>query len=71
MLRAREARERAKRRLAQKHEGLDYLRAELALKRSMARLKAATGELRASSYLTYFDTRETWGRQWRLPLYFS
>jgi len=44
VLRAKEAYERAKRRLAQKHEGLDYLRAELALKRSMARLKAATGE---------------------------
>ena len=44
VLRAKEAYERAKQRLQKKHEGLDYLRAELALKRSLARLRATTGE---------------------------
>ena len=44
VLRAKQAYERAKERLGEKHEGLDYLRAELTLKRSLARLKAATGE---------------------------
>jgi F-type H+-transporting ATPase subunit epsilon len=44
VLRAKEACERAKHRLGQKHEGMNHLRAELALKRSLARLKAAVGE---------------------------
>ena len=44
VLRAKEAYDRAKHRLEQRHEGMDHLRAELALKRSLARLKAATGE---------------------------
>jgi F-type H+-transporting ATPase subunit epsilon len=48
VLRAKEAYERAKRRLAKRREGLDYLRAELALKRSLARLKAAAGEGRTT-----------------------
>jgi F-type H+-transporting ATPase subunit epsilon len=41
VLRARQARDRAKQRLSEKHAGLDYLRAELALQRALARLKAA------------------------------
>lgn len=48
VIRAKEAYERAKRRLAERHEGLDYLRVELALKRSLARLKAAEGENRTT-----------------------
>jgi len=44
VLRAKEAYDRAKHRLEQRHEGMDHLRAELALKRSLARLKAAAGE---------------------------
>ena len=43
VLRAKQAHDRAQQRLAQKQEGLDILRAELALKRSLARLKAAAG----------------------------
>ena len=43
VLRARQAYDRAKQRLEQKQEDLDHLRAELALKRSLARLKAASG----------------------------
>jgi F-type H+-transporting ATPase subunit epsilon len=43
VLRAKEAYDRAKQRLGQRHEDLDHLRAELALKRSLARLKAASG----------------------------
>ncbi|CEO88681.1 F0F1 ATP synthase subunit epsilon [Syntrophaceticus schinkii] len=39
--RAKKARERAARRIQQKAQELDYLRAEMALKRSLARLKAA------------------------------
>lgn len=39
--RAREARQRAEKRLQQKRQELDILRAELALRRSLARLKAA------------------------------
>lgn len=39
--RAKKARERAERRIQQREQELDYLRAELALKRSLARLKAA------------------------------
>ena len=39
--RAKKARERAEKRIQQRAQELDYLRAELALKRSLARLKAA------------------------------
>ncbi|MGD0154399.1 MAG: ATP synthase F1 subunit epsilon [Thermacetogeniaceae bacterium] len=48
VLRAKQAYERAKRRLDEKRTGMDYLRAELALKRSLARLKAAAGECKSS-----------------------
>lgn len=41
VLRAKAARERAERRLAQRDEAINYTRAEQALKRSIARLKAA------------------------------
>lgn len=41
VLRAKAARERAERRLAQRDEAINYARAEQALKRSIARLKAA------------------------------
>lgn len=41
VVRAKQAKERAERRIQQKSEDLDYLRAELALRRSLARLNAA------------------------------
>jgi len=44
VLRARQAYDRAKQRLEHKQDGMDVLRAELALKRALARLNAATGE---------------------------
>jgi F-type H+-transporting ATPase subunit epsilon len=44
VLRAKDAYNRANQRLEQKQENLDHLRAELSLKRSLARLKAAAGE---------------------------
>jgi F-type H+-transporting ATPase subunit epsilon len=44
VLRAKQAHERAKKRLEQKLDGMDVLRAELALKRALARLQAAIGE---------------------------
>ncbi len=42
VLRARQAYDRARQRLSERHESLDYLRAELALKRALARIKAAS-----------------------------
>lgn len=46
VVRAQQAQERAQRRLRKKEADLDYLRAELALRRALARLKAAAYEER-------------------------
>lgn len=47
LMRAREAKKRAEMRLREKKQDLDHLRAELALKRAIAREKAAAGARKA------------------------
>ncbi|MDH7576653.1 MAG: F0F1 ATP synthase subunit epsilon [Bacillota bacterium] len=46
VLRAQQARDRARQRLREKEIDMDYLRAELALRRALARLKAAAYEVK-------------------------